>query len=91
MTELSPAAQAVLDAVVDGAFPPFHVIARPMAAAALEAVADQLLPEPNSWDEDSMSRQGLLLLRLKRAQLLTIAAELRGGTATNQEGYSSHA
>jgi hypothetical protein len=40
---LSPAAQAVLDAVVDGALPPFHVIARPMAAA-LRAAADQVVP-----------------------------------------------
>jgi hypothetical protein len=47
MTNLSPAAQAVLDAVVDGALPPFHVIARPMAAAALRAAADQLI-DPTS-------------------------------------------
>jgi len=42
MNDLSPAAQAVLYAVVDGALPPFHVIARPMAAAALRAAADQV-------------------------------------------------
>ncbi len=44
---LSPAAQAVLDAVVDGALPPFHLIARPMAAAALRAVVQQI---DHSWD-----------------------------------------
>jgi hypothetical protein len=79
MTDLSPAAQAVLKAGgVDQGWP----IHRKAIAAALEAVADQLLPEPDYWDEDNMSQQGLLLLRLKRAQLLAIAAELRGTTTT---------
>jgi hypothetical protein len=86
MTKLSPAQKAV------AAFNERHERCGPFdddwveqcLAAALEAVADQLLPEPDYWDEDNMSQQGLLLLRLKRAQLLAIAAELRG-TITNQE------
>ncbi len=39
MSELSPQAQAVLNAVVDGAHPAFAPIAAPMAAAALRAAA----------------------------------------------------
>ena len=82
MTELSPAAQVVLKAGgVDQGWP----IHRKAIAAALEAVADQLFPELNYWDKDNMSHQGLLLLRLKRDQLLAIAAELRGTNPTNQE------
>jgi hypothetical protein len=84
MTELSPAQKAL------AAFNERHELCGPFdddwveqcLAAALEAVADQLLPEPDYWDEDNMSQQGLLLLRLKRAQLLAIAAELRGDTPT---------
>jgi hypothetical protein len=87
MTDLSPAQKAL------AAFIERHELCGPFdddwveqcLAAALEAVADQLLPEPDYWDEDNMSQQGLLLLRLKRAELLAIAAELRGGTTTNQE------
>jgi hypothetical protein len=47
-------------------------------AAALRAAADQLFPEPDDWDKDNMSQQGLWLLCLKRDQLLAIAAELEG-------------
>ena len=80
MTELSPAAQAVLDALcLEELNGPRQILARAHAAAALYAAADQLLPEPDYWDEDNMSQQGLLLLRLKRAQLLAIAAELESG------------
>ena len=90
MTELSPAPQAAIDAwwnasdgeYIDGVWTPNRSA---QLAAALETVADQLLPEPDYWDEDNMSQQGLLFLRLKRAQLLAIAAELLG-TTTNQEG-----
>lgn len=46
MSELSPAAQAVLDAcgtpTVDS---PFRLVARGFAAAALRAAADQVVPE----------------------------------------------
>jgi len=78
MTELSPAQKAL------AAFNERHELCGPFdddwvqqcLAAALEAVADQVVPEPDYWDEDNMSQQGLLFLRLKRAQLLAIAAEL---------------
>ena len=86
MTELSPAQKAL------AAFNERHELCGPFdddwveqcLAAALEAVADQVVPEPDYWDEDNMSEQGLLLLRLKRAQLLAIAAELRGTTTTTE-------
>jgi hypothetical protein len=79
---LSPAAQAVLDAVVDGALPPFHVIARPMAAAAIRALAEQTLPdEGDRWREDLRGDAWLQWeqRRNTRAQQLAIAAELAGG------------
>jgi hypothetical protein len=42
MTELSPAAQAILDAAVGGAHPAFAPIVRPMAAIVLRTAASQL-------------------------------------------------
>ena len=79
MTELSPAAQAVLDAVVDGALPPFHVIARPMAAAALRAAADQVVPKKWPTIEDyNEYDQGVAAAHIKcRNQILAIADELK--------------
>ena len=65
MSELSPAAQAVLDAVVDGALPPFHVIARPMAAAALRAAVKQCTYR-DAWEDKFLSAE----------RILAIAAEL---------------
>jgi len=83
MTDLSPAAQAVLDAVVDGALPPFHVIARPMAAAALEAAADQVVPYEKAPDlMRSPDLERLAQRQHTRTQFLAIAAELRGNTET---------
>ena len=72
MTDLSPAAQAVLDA----AFVPWETIDTPqsIAAAALRAAADQVVPEellkgsdPDAWLRDEI-----------RQQLLAIADELEG-------------
>ena len=79
MTELSPAAQTVLDA-----FNGFHdlVNRRLKIAAALEAAADQVVPEPDDWDKDNFSIQALRLRCLMRDQLLAIAAELRGTIPT---------
>jgi hypothetical protein len=79
MTELSPAAQTVLDA-----FNGFHdlVNRRLKIAAALEAAADQVVPEPDDWDKDNFSIQALRLRCLMRDQLLAIAAELRGTITT---------
>jgi hypothetical protein len=72
---LSAAAQAVLDAVVDGALPPFHVIARPMAAAAIRALVEQVARR---------DRTGMPYIT--PADIIAIAAELYGGAGqhTNQ-------
>jgi hypothetical protein len=74
----SAAAQAVLDAVVDGALPPFHVIARPMAAAAIRALVEQTVPEePYCHEDDPMIEYTLRSQRqLIRLNQLAIAAEL---------------
>ena len=77
MAELSKEAQAVLDAAFTLADNlDCDVTEAEMIAAALRAAADQLFPEPDYWTKDNMSEQGLRLLRLKRDQLLAIAAEL---------------
>ena len=70
MTELSPAAQAVLDAVEDDCIHP--VDRHRIAAAALRAVADQVVPE--FWHEDN-DIYGETMQDV-RQNLLAIAAEL---------------
>ena len=72
MSELSPAAQAVLDAVEDDCIHPDDK--HRIAAAALRAAADQVVPE--FWHEE-----GDIYAETKhdvRADLLAIAAELEG-------------
>ena len=81
MSELSPQAQAVLNAVVDGAHPAFAPIAAPMAAAALRAVADQVVPELDEpdWGACNEMHCDIELYtdhQRKRAALLAIATEL---------------
>jgi hypothetical protein len=66
MPELSPAAQTVNSAYRAGGL-----------AAALEAAADQTVPEPDDWDKDNFSIQALRLRCVMRDQLLAIAAELK--------------
>jgi len=85
MTELSPAAQAVVDAYfnADG----FGY--RAGLAAALQAAADQVVPylEEPDWGACDEMRCDIELYTdhmRKRSELLAIAAELRG-TITNQE------
>ena len=91
MTDLSPAAQAMLDAyhqeAIDyiedwGSFSHKRGL-----AAALEAVADQVVPE----EELPVNARGTrhwhrVIQRTEtRAAFLAIAAELRGPTTTTQE------
>jgi len=81
MTELSPAAQAIDDALAACIQSQGEIIrARPLAAAALEALADQVVPElPEVFcygirpgeNASALERQYI------RRQILTIAAELR--------------
>jgi hypothetical protein len=81
MTELSPAAQAVLDATgATGTF--LELTARGIAAAALYVVADQVVPPSlptKSTKERTLYIEGYKDSGLKvRKELLAIATELEG-------------
>jgi len=73
MAELSPAAQVVLDAAMQYEINP-ECYSREIAAAALRAAADQVVPyddlkgsDPDAWTRDDIRRE-----------LLAIATELEG-------------
>ena len=79
MTDLSPAAQAVLDAAnneLDHAPWDVSYLAKPAVAAALRAAADQVVPEEplyggdQRWEYERDARQE------SRKKLLAIATEL---------------
>ena len=76
MTNLSPAAQAVLDAYNAGFHHPVAVHHKPRIATALRAAVDQVLPEEplhggdQRWMYERDTRQE------SRKKLLAIAAEL---------------
>ena len=78
MTNLSPAAQAVLDAYNAGFHHPVAVHHKPRIATALRAAVDQVLPEEplhggdQRWMYERDTRQE------SRKKLLAIAAELEG-------------
>jgi hypothetical protein len=79
MTDFSPAAQAVLDAVEDHS----RFSYSQLAAAALRAAADQVVPgEPENrdldlWNRDDISEWYQWSERMHtRSRLLAIAAEL---------------
>jgi len=81
MTDLSPAAEAVLNAF--GKYPLHgdHIAKTLMHGAlpaALRAAADQVAPEPNDIDEGSLSLAAIRNRCKVRAELLAIAAELEG-------------
>jgi hypothetical protein len=80
MTELSPQAQAVMDAFLKAPMGQSHVDDDLIAiAAALRATADQVVPKPIRLPRDSYT-EGAYDQRLNdRQQLLAIAAELEGG------------
>jgi len=75
MTDLSPAAQSVLDAVFDHWPGGYNRLGKlRCVAAALRAVADQVVsPIPDDCTADVFNRQLDI-----RAKLLAIAAELDG-------------
>jgi hypothetical protein len=76
MTDLSPAAQAIMDAVHGQDAEPYPLI----VAAALRAAADQVVPElgrPRTAEERTLYHEGRLDAVIRhRQQLLAIAAEL---------------
>ena len=84
MAELSPAAQAVDTELARCIQLQGEIIrARPLAAAALKAVADQVVPYEKAPDlMRSPDLERLAQRQHTRTQLLTIAAELRGTTTT---------
>ena len=71
MAELSPAAQAVLDAVTAELDWDARYHSHQAAAAALRAVADQVVPELDEPDRGACTDH-----QRKRAALLAIATEL---------------
>ena len=79
MTDLSPAAQAVMDAALEHSGPAFEPLVRKMVTDALRAVAEQLVPQmyvPERFysgeDFEEYARQ------MTRQHLLAIADELEG-------------
>ena len=87
MTDLSPAAQAVLAAFGEHPLHGDHIandLIKGALPAALETVADQVVPKewPTIGDYNEYD-QGVAAAHIKcRNQLLAIAAELRGITTT---------
>ena len=75
MTDLSPAAQAVLDAYNSGFDRPVAVHHKPRIAAALQAAADQLIP-PVEFDRRYTTQERWDARDDIRFELLAIAAEL---------------
>lgn len=78
MTELSPPAQAVLEAYWRAVLDPMSSQTRPggaLVAAALRAAADQLSYSHGSWVGKSAI--------IDEDKLLAIAAELEGGQSTS--------
>jgi len=89
MTDLSPQAQVVLDAMYEVNMD-FGGENATLAAAALEAAADQVVPRerqpdvPDFPDSDQIAPYYKWLCRRHiRAELLAIAAELRGQGDSN--------
>ena len=78
MTDLSPAAQAVLDALyMDELNGPQQLMARAHVAAALRAAADQVVPDEVEERKMFPWQQERLAQRLiTRDHIFTIAAEL---------------
>jgi hypothetical protein len=79
MTDLSPAAQMVLDALyMEELNGPQQLMARAHAAAALRAAADQVVPDhANSVGDAHDDARRDQWMRIRR-KLLAIAVELEG-------------
>ena len=96
MTDLSPTAQAVLDAVasqLEGGWisPEFIPYEARKIAAALRAAADQVVPEESdpdpikAWSIDDWNHMNITRYQREetRRELLAIAAELEGKSNEN--------
>jgi len=85
MTELSPAAQAVLDAAGDSEPGIYATI-----AAALRAAVDQVVPQtPSPSYPDDYESGAWEANQWARMALLAIAAELNGTNNTSQEDFDA--
>lgn len=91
---LSVAAQMVLNAFVDSALPPFHVIAKPMAAATIRALVEQTLPaekpicggmRPGGTQPVTSDEFKQIQRQRTRIRQLAIAAELDGEAGQHTE------
>ena len=85
MTDLSPAAQAVVAAIEKFDWEAGHfsrediwMNSREVTAAALRAAADQVVPEPDDAAKETFSIAALRHRWQIRDQFLAIAAELEG-------------
>lgn len=77
VSNLSPAAQAVLDALyMEELNGPQQLMARAHAAAALRAAADQVVPEPTDFDKAALSIAAIRNRCKVRDEILAIADEL---------------
>jgi hypothetical protein len=85
VAELSPAAQAVLHSFWDAPVSPARNC---QIAAAIEALVDEIVPEPNDWDKDNFSLQALRLRCVMRDQMLRVVTELRNNNPTSEGDYS---
>ena len=88
MTELSPQAQEVFwefNRAASGKPDDWHYL--PAIAAALEAVADQVVPEEELPVHARGTRHWHRVIQRAetRSELLAIAAELRGDTTTKED------
>ena len=79
MTDLSTAAQAVLDASSDASVGEGWNADRLAIAAALRAAADQIGPDGHDYSHGSIAELMWRGRREARRELLAIAAELEGG------------
>ena len=78
MTELSPAAQSVLDAAMQHSGPAFEPVACKMVASALRAAADQVVPEESLYGGDQRWEWERDARQSSRKKMLAIADELEG-------------
>ena len=84
MTELSPAAKAILEAYDNSPWE-YDTGDLTACAAVLRAVADQVVPYEKAPDlMRSPDLERLAQRQHTRTQLLAIAAELRGDTTTTE-------
>jgi hypothetical protein len=86
MTDLSPAAQAVLDAFNSGFNRPVAVHLKPRLAAALKAAADQAAPEKQVVNIDYVHQMYTDGMKDALAVIEEIADELDGANSTSENG-----